>query len=95
MAADIKRREDNTLTFYEYLVEQAVDPEDSPAGDFAVDAEADCFFPRDIKADADGFASVFKHLYFYHGAIGNVLEAFIEAWEAFYMVATGEKWWGA
>ena len=79
-------------TFYEYLTEKAKDPTDDPAGDFAIDADADSFFPREAKADANGFAVVMKYLYFNRGAWDSVMDAFMEVWQMYYEDVTGDDW---
>lgn len=78
--------------FYNWLVVEAEEPTDDPAGDFATDAAADSFFPRNIEASAAGFAAVFNYLYFNRRVHYRVIDAFIESWETFYKDATGEKW---
>ena len=78
--------------FYNWLVKRAEDPADDPAGDFATDAAADSFFPRNIEANAAGFAAVFNYLYFNRRVHYRVIDAFIESWETFYKDATGENW---
>lgn len=78
--------------FYNWLVIEAEEPTDDPAGDFATDAAADSFFPRNIKANAAGFAAVFNYLYFNRHADSAVIDAFIESWQMFYKDATGRHW---
>ena len=83
---------EETKTFYEYLSEKAEDPEDDITGDFALDAEADSFFPREARADAEGFEKVMKYLYYNRGGWDRVMEAFMDAWSEYYMSATGRAW---
>lgn len=78
--------------FYKWLVTNAEDPADDPTGDFALDADADSFFPHDIEASAAGFVAVFNYLYFNRHADSDVIDAFIESWQMFYKDATGRGW---
>lgn len=84
------------ITFYEYLAELeetgAAAERDDPAGDFAIDAEADSFFPRSITADPEGFAKALNYIYFNRRACSDVLDAFMECWQEYYKDVTGEDW---
>lgn len=83
---------ENEKTFYEYLAEKAEDPEDDITGDFALDAEADSFFPRTARANAEGFEKVMKYLYYNRGGWNRVLDAFMETWSEYYRTVTGRCW---
>ena len=85
-------------TFYEYLAEMeesgAAAERNDPAGDFALDAEADSFFPRDIKADEEGFTKIINYLYYskYVRDI-DIWTAFMDCWEMYYREVTGSTWY--
>ena len=83
---------ENEKTFYEYLAEKAEDPEDDITGDFALDAEADSFFPRTVRADEEGFTTIVNYLYYSRRALDYVLDAFMQAWSEYYRYVTGSRW---
>lgn len=87
MAADRQK-----LSFYEYLSLKAADPSVDPAGDFALDAEADSFFPRSIYADDVGFRTAFNYIYYHKHAHWSVVMALMECWSEYYKAATGADW---
>lgn len=86
--------ETETMTFYNYLAgkAQAKDVPDDPVGDFIIDAEADSFFPRQAKADAEGFATVINYLYYNRHACDAAMDAFMDAWSMYYKHVTGSDW---
>ncbi len=83
-------------TFYEYLaaMEETGEAEerDDPVGDFALDAAADSFFPRNITADPGGFTKTLNYLYFNRRACSGAIDAFMECWQMYYKDVTGESW---
>ena len=88
----------NNETFYEYLsklVETGeAEERDDPVGDFALDAEADSFFPRSAKADAEGFAEIVNYLH-YSKYVRDIdeLTAFMDSWGIYYKAVTGNEWY--
>lgn len=82
------------ITFYNYIAErvQREEYDDDPAGDFMLDAEADSFFPRTITANNAGFISAFQYLYYTRHQGADVIDAFIECWEEYFVTATGRAW---
>ena len=86
--------ETSSMTFYSYLANkvQAQDVSGDPVGDFVSDAEADSFFPRQAKADAEGFATVTNYLYYHRHACADAMDAFMDAWSMYYKHVTGRDW---
>ena len=77
-------------TLNEYIA--AREYSDDMAGDFAQDAAADSFFPRQVTASNDGFVKVFNYLYFNRNACSAVIDAFVECWLEYYKATTGRSW---
>ncbi len=82
------------FTFYNYISHRVEGRcVNDPVEHFELDAEADSFFPREVKADAEGFSEIIKYLY-YSKCVRDmdVYEAFFKCWETYYKEATGKEW---